>query len=597
MVLIASNFLMVNVAGAGLLTLDTPNLVANYITAVPAPVAATGAVVGAATGVITTGVVVAKSAWEITKDVLSQIAFAAARQYADQITDSTLKWIQGGYHGKPNFNVKPEEFLDELIGSLDNQLVQKIRGASVCKFSLEYIDDLANDIQLSSKKQFEPVCPFPQNFTLTGTEVVGGGVDFLSHSFEEQKDIVKNFWTKTQETASIASKTAMKEAKTPVYWQSYATALSPDGNPYDQRINTFRRREEIKAEKVKIQNDKLNWSSGYIDILSTESCDQEFKDQKADYERQIEDAGANAANDPNYLPIVASLETEYNSYVTTAQKSHCQTLTPGSTIKDMLPKSLQSNMDSLGLVTDINKIIAAVIKQATQKAMREVFPSSKTIAYDVKNNVYTSNNGPVAPPDRIIDGKSEILEGLTRVGVLSNQVLNSPGVQETQDERVSWIRVISGYDFDAPDASAGPVLLAEDGRAGRNSEWLQSRFDDANLKLINLVNKELFRIGDPDKLPNEFRDLIGTEIYSSQDPAVQNNKKVRDATIERDAWFINIRTHDWANKPTILINAVERDRVYVDSKLKSAVEKLVAATLGSVDTLNNLGGYPKLPVK
>jgi hypothetical protein len=112
-----------------------------------------------------------------------------------------------------------------------------------------------------------------------------------------------------------------------------------------------------------------------------------------------------------------------------------------------------------------------------------------------------------------------------------------------------------------------------------------------------LVNKELFRIGDPDKLPNEFRDLIGTEIYSSQDPAVQNNKKVRDATIERDAWFINIRTHDWANKPTILINAVERDRVYVDSKLKSAVEKLVAATLGSVDTLNNLGGYPKLPVK
>lgn len=287
-----------------------------------------------------------KLTWDaVGKNTLDYIAYAAAQNLLTQLTNSTVKWIQGGFHGKPSFEVDIERTALEIADSIAGDLVLKLRGVATCKFTASYTDDLANTIYLAPKKRDyifdnKAKCPFQEKYNFSATEFYAGA----------------NTLT----------------------WDAYGAMMEDSGNPYGVQAvysKEFAKREaEAKAKNEK----KLSWSNGYADIVDTKNCNYppgtfatkenyvpatnlDGTPREGDEARRQADADAENAN------IIASPEFKQ------IQKNSCAVTTPGNILSDQLSKSLNVDMDRIGFADNMNKIISAFLDQVMQKTVRGVF--------------------------------------------------------------------------------------------------------------------------------------------------------------------------------------------------------------------------------
>lgn len=326
--------------------------IASDITAGSAPVTAgaTGATAA------TTGLDLAWSA--VGKNLLDYAAYTAAQNLLTQLTNNTVKWIQGGFHGSPSFAVDTDQILTEIADSIAGNLVLKIRGLQTCNFTASYKDDLANAIYLEPKKRDyifdnKATCPFREDYNFKASDFYAGASRFT--------------------------------------WDAFGSALEDSGNPYGLETITAKEKEKREAEAKTKKEKKLSWSNGYADVIDINSCnyppglflqegslrvmtDEEMSNASTDLEAMATSDGTNQ---------VGMTQAEANGYnaqllsdptfAKNIQDQYCKTTTPGKIVGDQLTKSLGIEMDRIGFADNMNKIIAAFLDQITQQTIRGVF--------------------------------------------------------------------------------------------------------------------------------------------------------------------------------------------------------------------------------
>lgn len=286
----------------------------------------------------------------VGKNLLDHVAYAAAQNLLNQLTQNTIKWIQGGFHGSPSFAVDTNQMFTEIADNIAGGLVLSLRNIAICNFTVNYKDDLANAVYLSTKKRpytynQKATCPWKEDINFKASDFYSGVSRFT--------------------------------------WDAFGSALEDGGNPYSVAVITAEelasREEAAKADKEK----KLSWSNGFADIIDPDSCNY-----PPDIFYYAGDTNPDVApefyHDPTTGPSGLTQEEASAknaellsdpARIKALQSAYCKTTTPGKIVGDQLTKTLGLDMDRLGFADNMNKIVAAFLNTITQKTIRGVFGS------------------------------------------------------------------------------------------------------------------------------------------------------------------------------------------------------------------------------
>lgn len=313
--------------------------------------AGTSAVVGAVTSVpvfdpITAGITgtvlgvqrADKQFRDVTKLTLDAAVYALAQCTLTQLTNNTVKWIQGGFGGGgPKFAVNTDSLFEGIATGVLEDFSYEIKRLQACDFSPNFIDDLSNAVQTSDKlkEKFprEVKCPFPaMNITASqfNTDFNRGG------------------------------------------WKAMEMALSDRGNRFGVSTLTAREAARRSEEAKTKENQKLSWSNGFADLIDTENCNYPSN--------MVLEAGDPAYNIPPTIKFTlpdgtpdGDVEVATPERFAYYQKKFCKTTTPGKIIGDSLMKAVGAEQDRLGLADSMDKIISALIGQLTKQVTKGIF--------------------------------------------------------------------------------------------------------------------------------------------------------------------------------------------------------------------------------
>lgn len=296
----------------------------------------------ATTNVANTGVNVAKLSWDtVGKDALEAIGFTVGRKIVDQLTQNTISWIKGGFHGNASFAVDMNTIALETADSIAGGMVLSLRNIAVCEFSASYKDDLVNAVDISVKKRpyiynQKATCPFKESYEFKASDFYSG---------------VSKFG-----------------------WDMMGSALNDGGNPYGLQLVTAREQATREAEAKKAKDKKLGWSNGFTDIIDTSSCNYPvgtFPQTNDPADGTFDDTLPVLTHEEAMNATAAMLSDP--AIVKGLQDRYCKTTTPGKIVSEQLTQTLGLNMERLGMSDNLNKIFAVLIDTLTQKTIRSVF--------------------------------------------------------------------------------------------------------------------------------------------------------------------------------------------------------------------------------
>ncbi len=270
---------------------------------------------------------------KMTNGIFDCIVYNAGQKMLEQLTNNTVAWIQGGFHGAPSFSVNTHEVFLDLADMVAGDLARELRGIATCDFRVNFKNDLANEVELSSKRQYKfnssVECPFPETFNLNSSDFYNG----------------INKWS----------------------WEGLEYAMQENGNPFGVAILTGNELALRSSEKEEVRKQELSWANGFTNIVDTENCNY----PSTTLGRYDENEDGNITQD-EWDQLVAD-EMITKAEVREYQKIYCKTTTPGKVLGDKLSEAMDVDMQRLGLVDSINKIIGAVISQVTKQAAIGVF--------------------------------------------------------------------------------------------------------------------------------------------------------------------------------------------------------------------------------
>ncbi len=273
------------------------------------------------------------------------IIYGAGQLMLNQLTDNIISWIQGGFNGSPSFAIDTHALFLDLADSVAGDLAAEIRGIMSCNFTPTWNNDLANSVDNSSRKyarnRFTTACPFDLNFTAS-TFFDGAQNAFLRGG-------------------------GMK---------SFEASLDDLGNPFGLRIVVSKELQTRQDETRRIQEQKLSWSNGFIDLVDTNNC--------------------------NYPASVAAGMKDFPpEAVKIYQRTYCQTTTPGKIIEGQLTKVTGLDMDRLGVSDSLNKIVSAFMKQITKQVKSGIFNAIASSSNKAKTKVVPNETTPPTVPQNV----------------------------------------------------------------------------------------------------------------------------------------------------------------------------------------------------
>lgn len=249
------------------------------------------------------------------------LVYNAGQMMLNQLTNNIVSWIQGGFNGSPSFTIDTHKVFLDLADMVAGDLARELRGIAMCDFRVNFKNDLANTVELSAKRQYKfagkAKCPFPETFNLSSSDFYKGVNKFS--------------------------------------WAGMEYAMQDSGNPFGIAMLTGEELAARSSEKADVRKQELSWSNGFTNMVDTNNCN---------YPEGVDlDDTDLATGEPVYSDAA---KREF-------QKTYCKTTTPGRIVGDQLSKSTGIDMDRLGLVDNVNKIVAALIDQITKKAAEGIF--------------------------------------------------------------------------------------------------------------------------------------------------------------------------------------------------------------------------------
>lgn len=317
---------------------DYLNTAQNTITAGAAPTTA----VGTSANV---GINTAKLTWDVSgKNMLDTAAYMAAQNLLSQLTDNTIKWIRGGFHGSPSFAVDTNEVFTDIADSIAGGLVLSLRNISVCEFTASYKDDLVNTVDLSAKKRpyiynQKASCPFKEDYNFKASDFYNGTAKFG--------------------------------------WDLMGAALNDGGNPYGLQLVTAQEQASREAKAIADKDKRLSWSNGFTDIVDATSCNYP---PDLFYTPDDFSAGGTGSMTQEEANLKNAELFSDPARAKALQDAYCKKTTPGKIVGDQLSKTLGVDMDRIGFSDNMNKIISAFLDTLTTTAVRSVFGSDRSTA-------------------------------------------------------------------------------------------------------------------------------------------------------------------------------------------------------------------------
>ncbi len=261
------------------------------------------------------------------KSFFNSAAYILAQCTLTKLTDSTISWIKGGFHGSPSYAISPKKVFSDIAQTAADQLARQVRSIGVCDFTPNFAVTLSNTVEQTPRqnKNFAPSikCPLQGDPGAFYNDFTNGG------------------------------------------WNQFAGALNDAGNPFGVAILTGNELEQRQQQKQAIQTQQLAWSKGFFDVVNTDPEYCGYVDEK------------DHPDDPDAIALDSSGRPDPAQYdpaeISAIEKDYCTTSTPGNIISDKLSKTLGTDTDRLGLADNMDKLISALMTQLVQESVKGLF--------------------------------------------------------------------------------------------------------------------------------------------------------------------------------------------------------------------------------
>ena len=293
--------------------------------------------------------------------VLDGIAWKVAKIMVQQITASTVQWINSGFQGSPAFLTNPEGFFMNVGDQITGMFIDKtgILGGLCSPFNVDIrlaiaLDQAGYNMDRPYTCTLSSVINNVENSTVNGRSING----FMNGDFSQGG------------------------------WQGFIAIGNPGNNPgrvYLQAQSDLA--QQIGAKQGKYQQ-QLIQGGGF---LSWEDCKQVSAAQVQDtaigtsqlnsqygvqsYSNNslgfLTNSGTTPVGTKNSLPSKSMLASQGITKSPTGSYNQCETKTPGSVINSQLSKQLGSGIDQLNLANSINQIVDALLAQLVTQILQK----------------------------------------------------------------------------------------------------------------------------------------------------------------------------------------------------------------------------------
>ncbi|MGH7141276.1 MAG: hypothetical protein ACREGH_01415 [Minisyncoccia bacterium] len=260
---------------------------------------------------------------QMTNSFLGCIARSIARALLQQITVSTVNWINSGFNGSPSFLTDPTQFFENTANTAAGNYLAGSDLAFLCSpFSLQVKIAIAQ--------------AYTSNNALS-CNLIGNFQNFMS-GFQNGG------------------------------WPSMLSlTTSPNNNPFGAFISG---QAGLNAAVANAQNNvqnQLQLSGGFLDFQEPQNCTITNSPPSASPSVSVTALSSSQADTATNF----NGNQDFSSAGGTAEYRVCNlvTVTPGKVISDSLSKVLGTNIDSLNAVYDFDQIISALITQLIQRTL------------------------------------------------------------------------------------------------------------------------------------------------------------------------------------------------------------------------------------
>ena len=282
----------------------------------------------------------AEANWTMfVKNGLDKVAYALGQAALNQVTENTVSWIRGGFHGSPSFALDMQQLLNDVADMVAGDLAQQVRDLAVCEFDVNFKIRLMNSLLLapqegSPKYARQALCPFNSADGKTpGEQITAFGENFAYGGW--------GFFENTMRDAGNEFGLALITRK-----------------EYDKRVTTHQQ----------TQTQKLTESGGFLDLTdysNPDSCN--FPDEyRAREARGLVSPGEQTA----------------------ARNQYCIIKTPGSVIANQVHDTFGVDMQRLGAQDSFNKIATAFIQQMGKTLITGLYKEANKATGQSESGLY-----------------------------------------------------------------------------------------------------------------------------------------------------------------------------------------------------------------
>ncbi len=250
------------------------------------------------------GVTVPGSSWD-------SVAINASKRVLEQITNSTVKWINSGFDGNPAYVTDPKQYFSDIADGIAGEFIQGSELGFLCS-------PFQANIKLSLAQEYYEPNPF--QCTLTG--VVGNIENFY-------KDFSQGGWDA---------------------W--FSMTQNPSNNPYGAYLEAKIELDSRIANAVGLKDKELQWGGGF---MSWSTCAKKNPPNKP----YTDANGVTWNSPPDYVPGKAEGECIKDGPIQT----------PGKLLETGLSNTLGGGIRQLELADEFDEIASALMGQLLQKTL------------------------------------------------------------------------------------------------------------------------------------------------------------------------------------------------------------------------------------
>ncbi len=380
-------------------------------TAIVAAVAPFSSVSGASTAV-SNG---AKLAWDtIGKPSLDATAYGLGQMALDHLTSNTVKWIQGGFKGSPNYDIDRDQLEKDTIEMITTVISNEFEKSAVCAFDPSFKINLITNIASNPATLPQKIkCPFVKGLLTDGGEAFykdfrqGGWIGFESSLRDEGNPFGVSMIVSTEISKREQKVSGEQDRKAVLskgfkdivdkgncnYPTGVKDALSEPKNmaPGSLRQEALDAQSYLTGLKIDLQNYET-LTGGALADSTTWVRRNDIKNTISTAERDLT-VVMDAINDP------ANQNTPNPNYIQPEQRkiyerTHCAIASPGNLLSEQLIGSFASERARLMLSDSFTKIFSAAIGQLQKQATEGIFKGLASLKKNTPANTpaYTAPN-------------------------------------------------------------------------------------------------------------------------------------------------------------------------------------------------------------